>query len=71
MKLNHSSTPYTKINSKWMKDLNVSQESIKILEENIFDIGHSNFFQDMSLKARETKAKINYWDFIKIKSSAQ
>ena len=58
--------------SKWMKDLNVWQESIKILEENtgsnLFDLGHSNFFQDMSPKSRETKAKMNYWDFIKIKS---
>jgi len=55
-----------------MKDLNVRQESIKILEENIgsnlFDIGHSNFFQDTSPKASETKAKMNFWDFIKIKN---
>ena len=72
MNLNHSLTPYTKINSKWIKDLNMRQESIKILEENIgsnlFDTGHSNFFQDMSPKAKETKAKMNFWDFIKIKS---
>ena len=72
MKLNHSLTLYTKINSKWIKDLNVRQESIRILEENIgsnlFDISHSNFFQDMSPKAKETKAKINFWDFKKIKS---
>ena len=72
MKLNLFFTPYTKINSKWMKDLNVRQESIKILEGNIgsnlFDIGHSDLFQDMSLKARETKAKMKFWDFIKIKS---
>ena len=67
-----SLTPYTKINSKWMKDLNVRQDSIKILEKNtgntLFELGHSNFLQDTSMKARETKAKMNYWDFIKIKS---
>ena len=55
-----------------MKDLNVRQESIKILEENtgntLFELGHSNFLQDTSMKARETKAKMNYWDFIKIRS---
>ena len=47
------------------------QETIKTLEEktgNLFDLGHSNFLFDMSLKARETKAKMNYWDLIKIKS---
>ena len=72
MKLDHFLSPYTKINSKWMKDLNVRQESIKIPEENtgntLFEFGHSNFLQDTSMKARETKAKINYWDFIKIRS---
>ena len=70
MKLDHSLRPYTKINSKWMKDLNVRQDSIKILEENtgntLFELGHSNFLQDTSMKARETKAKMNYWDLIKI-----
>ena len=59
-------------NSKWMKDLNVRQEAIKILEEktgnNLFDLGHSNFLWDISPEARETKAKMNYWDLIKIKS---
>ena len=54
------------------EDLNVRQESIKSLEENIgsnlFDITHSNFFQDMSPKAKETKAKMHYWDFSEIKS---
>ena len=72
MKLDHSLTPYTKINSKWIKDLNVRQDSIKILEENtgntFFELGHSNFLQDTSMKASETKAKMNYWDFIKIRS---
>ena len=72
MKLDHSLASYTKINSKWMKDLNVRQESIKILEENtgntLFELGHSNFLQDTSLKGRESKAKVNYWDFIKVRS---
>ena len=72
MKFDHSLTLHTKINSKWMKDLNVKQESIKILEENtdsnLFDIEHSNFFQDTSPKARKIKVKMNFWDFIKIKT---
>ena len=55
-----------------MKDLNVRQESIKILQEkagkNLFDLGRSNFLLNMSPEARETKAKMNYWDLIKIKS---
>ena len=57
---------------KWMKDLNVRQEAIKILKEkageNLFDLSSSNFLLNMSPEARETKAKMNYWDFIKIKS---
>ena len=72
MKLDHSLAPYTKINSKWMKGPNVREDSIKILEENtgntLFELGHSNFLQDTSMKAREARAKMNYWDFIKIKS---
>ena len=70
--LDHFIIPYTKINSKWMKDLNMRQETIKILEEkigsNLFDLGHSNFLLDMSPESRETKAKMSYWDLIKIKS---
>ena len=55
-----------------MKDLNVRQEAIKILEQkagkNLFDLGRSNFLLNTSPEARETKAKINYWDLVKIKS---
>ena len=62
MKLDHFLITYTKIDSKWMKDLNVRQESIKILEENtgcnLFDRSLSNFFLDTSPKAREERAKI-------------
>ena len=75
MNLDHFLTPYTKINSKWMKDLNIRQEAIKILEgkvvKNLFDLDCSNFLLNTSLEARETKAKMNYLDLIKIKSSAQ
>ena len=64
--------PCTKINSKWMKDLNVKQETIKILEEktgsNLSNLRHSKFLLDMVSKAREIKAKMNYWDLINIKS---
>ena len=72
MNLDHFLTPDTKINSKWMKGLNVRQEAIKILKEkagkNLFDLGCSNFLLNTSPEARETKAKVNYWDLIKIKS---
>ena len=71
MKWNHFLTPYTKINSESIKDLNVRQESIKILKKNIssdlFNLGCSSFLLDMSSKARETKAKRDHWDFFKIK----
>ena len=55
-----------------MKDLNVRQETIKTLEEkagnNLFDLRRSNFLLDTSPKARQLKAKMNYWDLVKIKS---
>ena len=63
MKLEHSLTPYTKINSKWIKGLNLRLDIIKLLEENIgrtlFDINHSNIFLDPSPRVMEAKAKIN------------
>ena len=72
MKLNHQLTPYTKINSRWIKDFNISHDTIKVLGENkerkISDIPHSNIFTDMSPRARDIKESINKWDFIKIKS---
>ena len=72
IKLNHQLMPYTKINSRWIKDLNISCNTIKVLEENIgrkiSDIPHSNIFTDMSPKARDIKERINKWDFVKLKS---
>ena len=72
MKLDHQLTPYTKINSRWRKDLNISCNTIKVLEENmgrkISDIPHSNIFTDMSPRARDIKERINKWDLIKTKS---
>ena len=72
MKLHHQLIPYTRINSKWRKDLNVSHDIIKVLEENIgskiSDIPRSNIFTDMSPRARDIKERINKWDLIKIKS---
>ena len=72
MKLDHQVTPYIKINSKWIKDLNISHDTIKVLEEiigrKIWDIPHSNIFTDMSHSARDIKERINKWDLIKIKS---
>ena len=72
MKLEHFPTTYTKINSKWIKDLNVRPENIKLLEENIgktlSDIHHSRILYDPPPRILEIKAKINKWDLIKIKN---
>ena len=72
MKQEHFLIPYTKINSKWIKDLNVRPETIKLLEENIgktlSDIHHSRILYDPPPRILEIKAKINKWDLIKLKS---
>ena len=69
MKLEHSLTLYTKINSKCIKDLNVSPDTIKLLEEStgrtLFDINHSNILFDPPSRIMTIKAKINQWDLIK------
>ena len=72
LKLDHFLTPFTKRNSKWIKDLNVRQETIKTLAEkagkDLSFLSRSNFLLDTSPKARELKAKMNHWDLMKIKS---
>ena len=72
MTLEHFLTPYIKINSKWIKDLNIRPETIKLLEENIgktfSDINHSKILYDPPPRVMEIKAKINKWDLIKLKS---
>ena len=72
MKLEHFLTPYTKINSKWIEDLNMRPETIKLLEENIgktlSNINHSRILNDPPPRPMEIKAKINKWDLIKLKS---
>ena len=71
MKLEHFLIPYTKRNSKWIKDLNVRPETIKLLEnigKTLSDINHSRILYDPPPRILEIKAKINKWDLIKIKS---
>ena len=71
MKLEHSLTPYTKINSKWIKDLNVRPDTIKLLEEKIgrtlYDINHSEILFDPPPREMEIKTQINKWDLTKLK----
>ena len=72
MKLEHFLTPYTKINSKWIKDINIRPETIKLLEETMgktrSDINHSRILYDPPPRILEIKAKINKWDLNKLKS---
>ena len=72
MKLKHSLTPYTKLNSKWIRDLNVRPDTIKLLEENIgrtlFGINHSKIFFGPPPRVMEIKTKINKWDIMKLQS---
>ena len=72
MKLEHFLTPYTNINSKWIKDLNVRPETIKLLEENtgrtLDDINQSKIFYDPPPRVMEIKTKVNKWDLTEFKS---
>ena len=72
MKLDHQLTPYTRINSKWIKDLSRNHDTIKVLEEHIgrkiSDIPHSNIFANISPRARKIKERTNKWDYLILKS---
>ena len=72
MKLEHSLTPYTEMNSKCIKDLNVRPDTIKVLEENLgrtlYDINHSKILYDPPPREMEIKKKIKKWDLMKLQS---
>ena len=72
MKLDHQLTPYTQINSRWIKDLNITHNTIKVLQENISrkisDISHSSIFINISPRARDLRERTKKWDLIKLKS---
>ena len=72
MKFDHQPIPYTKINSKWFKDLNIRPKTTKLLEENIgsklLDTGFGDDFLDLTPKANSTKTKISKWDYNKLKN---
>ena len=72
MKVEHFLIPYTKINSKWIKYLNVRPKTIKLLEENkgrtLDDINQSKILHDLPPRVMEIKAKVNKWNLIKLKS---
>ena len=73
MKLEYSLTAYTKISSKWIKDLNVRLDTLKLLEENIgiklFDINHrQQYLSGSTPRVMKIKTKVNNWDLIKLKS---
>ena len=72
MQLEHSLSPYTKIHSKWFKDVNARPDTIKLLEENIgrtlYDINHSKILSDPAPGEMQIKTKINKWDLMKLKS---
>ena len=72
MKLEHTFTLYTKINSKWLKDLNIRQDTIKLLKKSVCrtfsDINYTNVFLGQYTKETEIKAKTNKWDLIKLTS---
>ena len=72
MKLEHFLTPYTKINSKWIKDLNVRPETVKLLEENtgrtLNNVNQSKIFYDPPPRVTEIKTKVNTWGLIKLKN---